>query len=189
MIVNGSNFDPATAEILITGTGCSPCTIPNSALTIKTSTQVVGPVTLSNSGSFSVSVENALGATIGHAVAEHRRATPTVSSLSPNPSPPAAGQQFSLIVNGSNFDPATAEILITGTGCSPCTIPNSALTIKTSTQVVGPVTLSNSGSFSVSVENVASGLQSGTLSLTVGGATPATPTGLSPGGSPSRARR
>jgi hypothetical protein len=72
-----------------------------------------------------------------------------------------------LTINGSNFDPATVEILVIGTNCAPCAVPNGVLTTKTSSQVIGPVTLNNSGNFSVAVKNTASGLQSGTLTLTV----------------------
>jgi hypothetical protein len=168
LTINGSNFDPSTVEILITGTACSPCTVPNGVLTTKTSSQVIGPVTLNNSGSFSVSVKNVgSGLQSGTLSLTVNAPTPSISSLSPNPNPPRAGQQFSLTINGSNFDPATVEILITGTNCGPCTVPNGVLTTKTSSQVIGPVTLNNSTTFSVAVKNVGSGLQSGTLNLTV----------------------
>ena len=168
LTINGSNFDPSSAQILITGTLCTPCTVPNGVLTTKTSGTIVGPVTLNNSGSFTVTVQNGSGGAISNGLSLTVGAGPSITSISSNPNPPIATQQFTLTINGSNFDPSSAQILITGTLCTPCTVPNGVLTTKTSGTIVGPVTLNNSGSFTVTVQNGSGGAISNGLSLTVG---------------------
>lgn len=98
---------------------------------------------------------------------DKQNSTPVIDGIVSSPDMPAVAKNFSLSVTGSNFDPATAQIVITGTNCSPCTVPNGVLTTKTSGTITGPVTLNNSGSFGVSIKNVASGLTSNGLSLII----------------------
>jgi hypothetical protein len=166
--LNGSNFNASTVQILVRGTNCAPCTIPNNVLTTKTSTQIAGPVTLNNSGSFNITAQNGSGGgesnvltlTVG-------TATPSLTAYSTTPSSPVAGQQFTLNLSGNNFDPSTAEFLFTGPGCSPCTVPNSVLTTKSATLLIGPVTLNTAGSYTLTVQNGSGGAPSNGLSLTV----------------------
>ena len=181
LTISGANFDPASAQIVITGTGCTPCTVANSALTAKTATSVTGPATLAL-GTFTVAVQNtATGATSATLPLAITNGTgPNVSSLSTTPLLPVAAQPFTITVSGSNFDPASAQILFTGTGCAPCTVPNSALTAKSATSVTGPATLANSGSFTVAVQNVAASATSGTLPLTVSAPPPPTISSFTP---------
>ncbi len=177
LTIVGTGFDTATATIVITGPSCTPCTVANSALTAKSATSITGPATL-GAGSFTVAVQNtATGATSGTSLALTVGVVPTLTSLSTTPAPPVGGQAFSLTIVGTNFDPATATLAITGPSCTPCTVANSALTAKSATSLTGPATLGN-GSFTVAVVNTATGASSGTLPLAVGG-TPPTITSLS----------
>ena len=165
LTIVGTNFDPASATIVITGPSCTPCTVATSALTAKSATSITGPVTVGG-GSFTVAVQNtATGATSG-SLPLTVGAAPTLTSLSTAPTTPLGNQQFSITIVGTNFDPASATIVINGTGCTPCTVANSALTAKTATSITGPATVA-SGSFTVAVQNTATGATSGTLPLTV----------------------
>ena len=94
--------------------------------------------------------------------------SPALQQISTTPNPPVPGQQFSLTLTGSGFDPSSAEILISGPGCTPCTIANSVLTTKTANQIVAGDMLNTAGTYSVTVENTASSTQSTALSFTVG---------------------
>ncbi len=171
--LSGNNFNPSTARILFTGPGCSPCTVPNSVLSTKSSTLLIGPATLNTAGSYTVAVQNGSGGATSNGLSlTVGGMTPSLSSLSTSPSPPVVGQQFTLTINGSNFDPGTAQILVFGTSCGPCTVPNGVLTTKTATRIAGPVTLNTSGSFDIRVQNGPGGGQSNALTLTVGTATP-----------------
>ena len=64
--------------------------------------------------------------------------TPTLYSLSTSPSSPIVGQQFTVTINGSGFNTSTSQILVYGTACNPCTVPNNVLTTRTSSQIIGP---------------------------------------------------
>src|SRR6266545_749305 len=72
---------------------------------------------------------------------------PSISSLSTNPSPPRQYISFALTVNGSGFNPATAEIVYSqpcyppGSWC-PQVYPNNQLTTKTQTQLVAQMAFS-----------------------------------------------
>jgi RHS repeat-associated protein len=170
LTINGANFDPASATIVITGPACTPCTIANATLTAKSAASVTGLVTL-GAGSFTAAVQNVATGAISGTLPLVVAAIPSLTSLSTAPAPPLAGQQFSITVNGANFDPASATILITGPACTPCTIPNAALTAKSAVSLTGPVTLA-SGSFTVAVQNLATGATSGTFPLVLGEPTP-----------------
>ena len=181
LTVAGTNFDPATASIVITGPGCTPCSVANSALTAKSATSVTGPVTV-GSGAFTVAVQNGSTSAISGTLPLTVGVVPTLTSLSTTPATPLASQQFALTIVGTNFDPATASIVITGPGCTPCSVANGALTAKSATSVTGPVTV-GSGAFTVAVQNGSTSAISGTLPLTVAvvptltslSTTPATP--------------
>ena len=147
--------------------------MPNGVLTTKTSSTIVGPVTLNNTGTFTVTVQNGSGGATSNGVGlTVNGPSPSISSISPSPNPPIAGQQFTLTIYGSNFNSSTAQILFTGPSCSPCTVPNGVLTTKTSSTIVGPVTLYNTGSFTVTVQNGSGGATSNGVGLTVNAASP-----------------
>ena len=165
--IAGANFDPASAAVLITGPGCAPCTVANSALITKTAASLAGPAALSSAGAFTFAVQNvatgATSATLPLTVAP----IPSLTSLLTTPPSPYAGEKFSFTIAGANFDPASAAVIISGPGCAPCTVANSALTTKTAASLVGPATLASVGAYTFSVQNVATGATSGTLPLTV----------------------
>jgi hypothetical protein len=273
--INGSGFYPAGALILVTGTGCSPCTIPNNVLTTS-STSIIGPATLNTAGTYSFAVQNGyltstggpgpkssgvnvtvasaaptitsvnpspvIGSTNAQPITINGTGfvnsptvfvtwtggsktltssevtfvsstqltmtittqnvpdswtvkvtnpsggssgtfgftvvapTPVISSLTTSPSSPTPGT-FTFTINGSGFYPAGALILVTGPGCTPCTIPNNVLTTS-STSIGGPATLNTAGTYSFVVQNGFStstggpGPQSSGVNVTVASAGP-----------------
>ena len=179
LTVAGANFDPASATIVINGPGCAPCTVLNSALTAKTANSITGPATLGN-GTFTVAVQNTGTGAISGTLALTVGTVVSVTSLSTVPTPALATQAFTLTVSGTNFDPASAVILINGPSCAPCTIANTSLTAKSASSVSGPATLASAGSFTVAVQNTGTGAISGTLPLTVNSANPPTITSFTP---------
>src|SRR6185503_20742142 len=102
--------------------------------------------------------------------------TPFINNLTTNPNPPTTAGPFTFTISGGNFFPAGALILVTGPGCSPCTIPNNVLTTKTTSTLAGPATLTTAGTYSFVVQNGflaqtgAPGPKSAGFSVTVGGA-------------------
>src|SRR4051794_25035180 len=75
----------------------------------------------------------------------------SITAYSTNPSPVIAGQQFMLNISGNNFNAATALFRFNGPGCNPCTVPNNVMTSKSSTLLIGPVTLNTAGNYTVAV--------------------------------------
>src|SRR6266446_6343012 len=49
--------------------------------------------------------------------------TSRCNAAQPRPRRPRC-QPFSFTINGTNFDPATVEVLFVGGGCTPCTFSN-----------------------------------------------------------------
>jgi hypothetical protein len=172
--LSGSNFDPLTAEILFSGPNCSPCTVANSVLTTKNAALLVGPATLSAAGTYTVTVQNGSGGASSNGVSlVIGGVTPSLTNFATSPSSPSVGQQFTLIINGSNFVPGLAQILLFGANCAPCTVPNSALTTVTGTQIAGPVSVNTAGSYNITVQNGSGAGQSNSLTLVIGTAAPA----------------
>ncbi|HUF50024.1 MAG TPA: hypothetical protein VMN60_04265 [Longimicrobiales bacterium] len=108
---------------------------------------------------WSVAVNQATGSTAPFQF-EVQAPTPTITSISTTPSPAvtagAAGRSNVITLVGTEFSDVAARVLITGPGCEPCTIENSALTTKTATTLVGSMSFSRAGTFSVSVQNAGS---------------------------------
>ena len=185
LTINGSNFDPATAQIVVTGPGCATittCVVHNNVLATKNPAQIVGPVIISNPGTFTIQVQNGSAGTLSNGqTLTATLGTPTTINISPT-SVTASPNSFPLTINGSNFDPATAQIVVTGPGCpttTSCVVPNGVLTTKNSGQVVGPVTISNAGTFTIQVQNGSAGTLSNGQTLTATLGTPTT-TNISP---------
>jgi len=172
LTINGSGFDPSTAQIAVSGPGCpsaSPCIVPNSLLTTRTAAQIVGPVTLTLAGSYLIQVQNGAGGELsnGLTLTVNPAATPSIATLTPSTIPAGAA---SLTLDGANFDPATAQMVVTGPGCAaaaPCLVPNGLLTTRTTTRIVGPVTLTLAGSYLIQVQNGSGGAVSNAVTLTV----------------------
>ncbi len=165
LTINGTNFDPATARIVMTGPNCQrgECIVVNSALTTKTSTQLVAPLTLNTVGNFRIQVQNGPTGTLSNRESLTVNA-PSISNLSPATVPSGT---FSLAINGTNFNPANAQIVATGPSCTPCVFANNALTTRTTTQLAASLTLNTRGNFTIQVQNGADGTLSNRPTLTV----------------------
>jgi len=137
-------------------------------LTTKNSGQLVGPVTINDVGSFTIRVQNGSSGTLSNgATLPVNAASLSISNISPTT---VLTGQFSLTINGTAFDPATARIVITGPNCptnTSCVVPNNVLTTKNSGQLVGPVTINDAGSFTIRVQNGSAGTLSNGATLTV----------------------
>jgi pimeloyl-ACP methyl ester carboxylesterase len=175
LTINGSNFNTSNAQIVVTGPNCpttTSCVVPNGVLTTKTSNQLVGPVTITTPGSFTIQVQNGSGTTLSNGASLIvNSSTPSISSISPTT---ALAGTFSLTINGSNFNTSNAQLVVTGPNCpttTSCVVPNGVLTTKTSNQLVGPVTINTPGSFTVQVQNGSGTTLSNGATLTVQGAT------------------
>ena len=173
LTINGSNFQSGAT---LTYYDTSGNIYAGRTATFVSSSQLIDPAfdDANDSGTWKVVVVNPGGtssAASSFTVAASS-SNPSLSGLSTSPNPPVAGQQFTLTLNGSNFDPSTVQILISGPGCSSCAVANAVLTTKTATQVISAVTLNSPGSYTVTVENGASGTPSNSLPLTVGGGNP-----------------
>jgi hypothetical protein len=157
--------------VSFSGPSCTPCTVANSSLTTKSSTQLVGTATLASAGTFTVTTQNGASGTASNSqqitVSGSGGGGPQLTTVGTTPNPPVAGQQFSFILSGTGFDPNTVLVTITGTGCSPCTIANSSLTGATSSQISGTTTLSSAGTYTVTVQNGSSGTPSNSQQITV----------------------
>lgn len=184
LTIAGSGFDPSAAQIVITGPGCATvttCVVPNGVLTTRSATQLAGPITLGNAGTFTVQVQNGAGGLLsnGHTITAGEiaggpapgPATPSISGVSPTV---VTVGSFSLTISGSNFDPANAQIVVTGPGCTTdtaCVVPANVLTTRSATQLAGSVTLANPGTFTIQVRNGSSGsLSNGRTVTAIAGA-------------------
>jgi hypothetical protein len=70
--VNGADFDPASAQMVIVGPACpqsSPCIVSTGELTTRTASQLTAPVTLRSAGSFTIQIRNGPGGGLSNAVA------------------------------------------------------------------------------------------------------------------------
>ncbi len=174
LTISGSNFDPANAQIVVTGPGCAAdtCVVPTNVLTTRSATQLAGPVTLANPGTFSIQVRNGSNGSLSNGRTVTANASvPSIDSLSPTT---VITGTFSLAINGNNFDPASAQIVVTGPGCATdtaCVVPANVLTTRSATQLAGPVTLANPGTFTIQVRNGSSGsLSNGRTVTAIAGA-------------------
>ena len=178
LTVTGTGFDPTRSGIGVSGPGCfGGCSVANSALTIKTSNTLSGPITVPQPGSYTAAVGGSN--TIPFVVNE---LVPTATAVSNLPSPPVARQFLTLTVGGADFIPSTAQIVVAGPGCSPCA--SSTLSAWTSNTVASLFSFDNSGTFMVAVRNGTNGTQSNAVPLIVQSTTPSI---VSAGTSPSPA--
>jgi hypothetical protein len=178
--ITGTNFDPSTAQVYVTGPNCpssTSCVIPTNVMSSKTSTSITGPATIFNNGAFSFFVQNSPGGTPSNPQTLTVLAVPTTNSLSTSPNPTVLGSQFSFTISGTNFDPLTAQVYVTGPGCpssTSCVIPTNVMTFKTNSTIVGPATIPNPGTFSFFVQNGSGGTPSNAQTLVVSGGAPTT---------------
>jgi M6 family metalloprotease-like protein len=90
---------------------------------------------------------------------------PVLISVTTNPNPAIVSQTFTMTLNGTGFDPATAEILFNGVVLTP--LPN-----KTSTQLQFRGAVAVADTYSMSVRNGSTGIPSNSLPLTVSDISP-----------------
>jgi len=168
--ISGSGFDPSSAVVVFSGTGCTTatCTIANSALTSTSAISLSGQGPALAAGSYTVTVQNVASGTTSNSwpftVSTSGGAAPSITSIVPNPV--LVGGSFT--INGSGFDPSSALVTFTGGACTtPCIIATNLLT-KSATQVSGTVPAqATAGSYTVTVQNGSSGTPSTGVQLTV----------------------
>jgi murein DD-endopeptidase MepM/ murein hydrolase activator NlpD len=169
--ITGTSFDPATAQVYVTGPNCpanTSCVIPTNVMTSKTSISITGPATIFNNGTFNFVVQNGPGGASSNPQALTVTAIPTANGLGSSPSPIVLGSQFNFTIHGTNFDPATAQVFLTGPGCptnTSCVIPTNVMTSKTNTTISGPATITILGTFSFFVQNGPGGTPSNSQTL------------------------
>lgn len=110
-------------------------------------------------------------------VSEAAIPAPTLTSFTTTPTAALAGQPFIFNAQGTNFDPASVQVLISGPGCTPCTVANAQLVTKTATTLQGSTLLATAGDYTVTVQN-GSGPQSATQPLRVSTPGPVIPNSL-----------
>ena len=159
LTVNGSGFDPATAQVIVGST-----TIANSSLTSKSATQlqlnqtrVAGTYNVTARNGSTGIASNALTVTVTTAAS-----TPTISTLTPNPVASGAG---TFTITGTNFNTTTAQVEVNGTVITPSS--------RTATQLVFSTFLVP-GSYGVIVRNAPAGTASNAVTLTANSPTLAT---------------
>ena len=170
--INDTGFVNAPTLLVTWSTGSA--TLSGLRVTFASSTQLRMTITTQNDpANWTVKVTNPSGGGSSSAFPFTVLApTPAITSLSTNPSVPTTGT-FTFTINGSNFFPAGALILVTGPGCTPCTIPNNVLTTKSAATLSGAATLNTAGTYSFMVQNGfltqsgAAGPKSGGANITV----------------------
>jgi hypothetical protein len=173
------NTSPQGLLFSASGTGCAPGTsymapqvlawTPGSACTLSVSSPQTGlrfDRWEDNSTNPVRSLTAPTAGAVYTAVFVATTAVPALTSISPNP---ALTGTNTFTLTGTNFDPATALVEITG---GP-TVANSSLTTKTATTLAFSRTFA-AGSYSILVRNGAGGTASNALTLTV---TSTVPTG------------
>lgn len=154
--------------------GGKPVTVPfvwTSSNTAVATVDANGRVTGKAAGSATISataqgVTGTATVTVG--------AIPAIASATTTPSPAKQYTPFSLTINGSGFDAATAQVIYTqnctpaGPSCPSETIANGQLASKSATQlVVGTLTFGTAGTIYFHVQNGPSGPVSNTQSIVV----------------------
>ena len=163
--VNGANIDESV-QVIITGPGCSPCVVPGSDLDAVTPTRVVGQARLENPGTYQIALRHGaasppssgLQITVGGG-------GPSLSRLHTVPGNPRAAETFTFRLTGNGMNSNTVEVVVSGPGCSPCVVPNDALTIERNGRVSGAATLNLPGRYEFTVRNGNTGAPSASLEL------------------------
>jgi hypothetical protein len=167
LTVTGANFvnKPKVVAAFAPFVGDTSIVDP-SRITFVSSTQLLVSVdiwreaTEVSTGSWTIRVTNPDGQSSNAAPLTISTPVPVISGGSTNPGAPVAGQQFTATFNGSNYVIGSARLVVTGPGCAPCVIPNSALTTQTPTNLIGPITLASAGNYTIAVQNGTNGPQS-----------------------------
>lgn len=151
LTVNGSGFNPATAQVIVGST-----TIADTSLTSKTATQLQLNLTRV-AGTYNVSVRNGSTGIASNALVltvSAPASTPTIATLTPNQ---VASGANTFTISGTNFNTTTAQVEVNGTAIAPLS--------RTATQLVF-ATLLAPGSYGVIVRNGTGGAASNAVTLT-----------------------
>jgi sugar lactone lactonase YvrE len=164
--ISGAGFIPANALVNLSGPNCPPCV---ATLSSTSTTQLGGSITLQAAGTYTVTVQNGAAGTpsagFALSVSAAQSGSIAISGITTVPSPPVAGQPFSFVVSGSNFNPATVLVNFTGPNCTPCVA--TLQPANTASQLAGSITLQTAGTYAVTAQNGAAGTASAPVSLTV----------------------
>lgn len=149
IIVGGSNFNPASAIVLIAGPSCPACVINNGDLTTKTTTTLAWTSHNLQAGSYGVAVSNATNGILSNVALLTVAATPTTT--------------ITITPTVLTFDPTGAQRLtqnanITASGAWHAGTSSAWLSISST---------SGNGSAAIGVTADATGLQPGTYTATV----------------------
>jgi hypothetical protein len=172
--LHGTNFDRVSAEVRMSGPGCgvllSACDLLPSALTHAPPDALSGTFTAPSPGQFTFTVRNGSSGTPsnGVVVSVGTGPTPTLISIAASPPQPPAQTLFTYNLVGNNFDVLTAQVVVTGPGCTPsCTAP---IGNNYGNAIDGAFTPSAPGTYSFSVRNGPTGTLSNSLPVVVGAA-------------------
>jgi len=170
--ITGTNFETSDVQVYVTGTGCpvsSPCVIPHSVLSGVMTTALTAPATIDNAGQFNVYVQNGVGGVSSSPWSLTVNPPAYIQGIQASTNPVHVGS-FNVTITGNNFDISNVQVYLLGPGCktaTSCLIPRSVLSSVTTTTLKAPVTINNSGQFTVYVQNDSGGVPSNGLPLSV----------------------
>lgn len=185
MRIRGTNFDPARTRVVVTGPGCSTfgaCAVSNSVLRSSgaafTSSLIERvPLTLS-AGSYQLFVQN--GSSLRDPVSKGTTVTVQPAVLA-NPAisdvkylfTPVGGKQFTVRIDGRNFDTNSIRVVVTGPGCTKfgaCVVSNKVLkdfsALSNARLPRVPLTLA-AGKYQLFVQNAATGTSRASAGWTI----------------------
>lgn len=175
--LNGANIDADSVQVVFTGPGCSPCVVPASDIDAATPTRVTGQARLENPGTYQVALRHGAGSPPsanlqvvvggGNGRSFGRLSAPSLTRVNTSPAAPRAGETFAFRLAGEGFRSDTVEVLVTGPGCSPCTIANEVLSIDRNGRVAGSAMLNLPGRYEFTARNGRNGPASGALEVVV----------------------
>lgn len=167
LTINGTNF-AAGATVTLRNTTTNQ-TNANVGIGSTLSTAIVINPVLTPAASnqdWSVQVTSAAGLASNVFPFTVTAPTPTITSITTTPTQARAGTSTIFTISGTNFISDASRILVNGPRCTPCVIANSALTTKTATSLIGPMTFPEAGTFMITVQNAVSGGATGTTGPT-----------------------
>lgn len=185
--VVGTNFDPATAQLLVTNPSGVLKVVPNGSIAKATPTSLSGSATLTAPGTHKVAVENVSSGKIskvfdvpvdvagvakvqrveGVATAGLHPVAPKIDGVVLVPAKRVTGGSQSITISGSGFDPDEAEVVVTWPDKSEHMIGTSALLSKSSTSLTAPIAFGDSGTYHVTVQNGSLGDESNSVAVSV----------------------
>jgi hypothetical protein len=169
LTVNGTGFDASTARIIVVGPSCATtdaCVVSNAELTTKTTSTIIGPVTLNTPGTFSIHVQNGSTGSFsrGATLFVTDETTPSIGGISPA-RPTTSTSSQTLSVTGANFVRGLSATVVRPDG-ETFTLTGSQIQNVTRSSFQMSIVLVDAGPYSVRANNP-DGQQSNTFSFTV----------------------